>query len=120
MKNNEVLAPDESQARNKYSTMKVIIAGNSLLDRIHIKRLQVNDIPSVKLTKRGDNLRGSTARCINFVSKRNSERCRLAVGTNVSPDDLIDKLGNSLTELMQINICETHLSLQDSFKTRLP
>ena len=64
-KSNGILVPDESQARNKCSARKVVITGDSLLDRIHIKRMKVNDIPSVKLTKRGDNLRGSIARCIH-------------------------------------------------------
>ena len=110
-KSNESLAPDESQARNKCSTREVIIAGDSLLDRIHIKRMKVNDTPSVKLTERGDNLRCSVARCINFVGKHNSENFDvvLLAGTNdlsnlsVSPDDLIVKLDSSLTKLMQFD-----------------
>ena len=109
-KSNE-LVPDESQARIECSTRKVIIAGDSLLDRIHIKRTKVNNIPSVKLTKRGDNLRGSIARGLNFVSQYNSESFDvvLLAGTNdlsnrsVSPDDLIDKLHSSLNELMQFD-----------------
>ena len=60
-KSNEILVPNEFQACNKCSTRKVIIAGDSLLDRIHIKRMKVNDIPSAKLTKRDDNLWGSIA-----------------------------------------------------------
>ena len=68
--------------------------------------MKVNDIPSVKLTKRSDNPPGSMALCINFVSKRNSEifDVVLLAATNdlsnhsVSPDDLIGKLDSSLTE----------------------
>ena len=66
--------------------------------------MRANDIPSVKLTKRGDNLWGSIARCINFVSKHNSESFYviLLAGANdlsncsVSSDDLIGKLDSSL------------------------
>ena len=58
--------------------------GDSFLDRIHIERMKVNDIPSVKLTKRGYKLRDSIARCINFVSKHNSENFDVVMlaGTN--------------------------------------
>ena len=105
-KSYEILVPDESQARNKCSARKVLISGDSLLDRVHIKTMKVNDIPSVKLTKRSDNLRGSMAQCINFVSKHNSEifDVVLLAATNdlsnrsVSPDDLIGKWDSSLTE----------------------
>ena len=82
--------------------------------------MKVNDIPSAKLTKRGDNLRGPIARCINFVSKHNSENCDvvLLAGTNdlsnrnVSPDDLIGKPDSSLTELIQFD------NVRQSFSAR--
>ena len=37
---------------------KIVIAGDSLLHRINSRKMMVNKIPSVKLTKRGDNLSG--------------------------------------------------------------
>ena len=40
----------------KAPSRKVLIAGDSLLNRMHISKMKVSDIPSVKLTKRGDNL----------------------------------------------------------------
>ena len=38
---------------------KVLIAGDSLLNRMYISKMKVSDIPSVKLTKRGNNLSGT-------------------------------------------------------------
>ena len=51
----------------KAPSRKVLIAGDSLLSRMYISGMKVSDIPSVKLTKRGDNLSGTISRCINYA-----------------------------------------------------
>ena len=95
----------------KAPSRKVLIAGDSLLNRMYISKMKVSDIPSVKLTKRGDNLSGTISRCINYASKHNSETLNvvLLAGTNdlsnrsVSPEKLINTLDSSLKELKQFN-----------------
>ena len=95
----------------KVPSRKVLIAGDSLLNRMYISRMKVSDIPSVKLTKRGDNLSGTISRCINYASKHSSETLDvvLLAGTNdlsnrsVSPEKLINTLDSSLKELKQFN-----------------
>ena len=85
---------------------KVLIAGDSLLNRMYISKMKVSDIPSIKLTKRGDNLSG-----INYASKHSSETLDvvLLAGTNdlsirsVSPEKLINTLDSSLKDLKQFN-----------------
>ena len=46
----------------KAPSRKVLIAGDSVLNRMYISKMKVSDIPSVKLTKRGDNLSGTISR----------------------------------------------------------
>ena len=60
--------PDESQPRSQRKSRKILIAGDSLLHRIKQNKLKVGDIPSVKLTKKGDRLSGTIGRCRNFLS----------------------------------------------------
>ena len=79
----------------KAPSRKVLIAGDSLLNGMHISKMKVSDIPSVKLTKRGDNLSGTISRFINYASKHSSE--------SVSPEKLINTLDSSLKELKQFN-----------------
>ena len=57
----------------KAPSRKVLIAGDSLLNKMYISKMKVSDIPSVKLTKRGDNLSGTISRCINYAIKHSSE-----------------------------------------------
>ena len=95
----------------KAPSRKVLIAGDSLLNRMYISKMKVSDIPSVKLTKKGDNLSGTISRCINYASKHSSETFDvvLLAGTNdlsitsVSPEKLINTLDSSLKELKQFN-----------------
>ena len=78
---------------------------------MYISKMKVSDIPSVKLTKRGDNLSGTISRCINYASKHSSETLDVVLlsGTNdlsnrsVSPEKLINTLDSSLKELKQFN-----------------
>ena len=55
----------QNQHSNKH---KIVIAGDSLLHRMSSKRMNVKDIPTVKLTKPGYNLAGTVSRCINYIS----------------------------------------------------
>ena len=95
----------------KAPSRKVLIAGDSLLNRMYISKMKVSDIPSVKLTKRGDNLSGTISRCINYAGKHISETLDvvLLAGTNdlsnrsVSPEKLINTLDSSLKEFKQFN-----------------
>ena len=48
---------------------KIVIAGDSLLHQINSRKMMVNKIPSVKLTKRGDNLSGTVSRSTTYISK---------------------------------------------------
>ena len=95
----------------KAPSRKVLIAGDSLLNRMYISKMKVSDIPSVKLTKRGDTLSGTISRCINYASKHNSETLDvvLLAGTNdlsnrsVSSEKQINTHESSLKELKQFN-----------------
>ena len=93
----------------KAPSRKVLIAGDSLLNRMYISKMKVSDIPSIKLTKRGDNLSGTISQCINYDSKHSSETLDvvLLAGkndlSNVSPEKLINTFDSSLKELKQFN-----------------
>ena len=50
----------------------IIIAGASLLDRMQHTRMKVGNLSTVKLTKRGDTLKGTVERVQSFVRKHNS------------------------------------------------
>ena len=101
-------APDSVNANDvNEKPRKIVITGDSLLHRMNIHKMKVNNISTVKLTKKGDTINGSIARCMNFVGKHSDQLIDvvLLAGTNdltirgVSPDDLIDKLDKSLTDL---------------------
>ena len=82
-----------------------------MLHRIKPNRLKVSDIPSAKLTKKGDRPSGTIGRCRNFLSKHADEHIDLAIlaGTNnrgsrhVSPEELIKKLDESINELTEFH-----------------
>ena len=69
--------------------------------------MKVNGIPVVKLIKPGDCLGGALLRCTNYVAKHNNIPFDvvLLAGMNdlskreVKPEDLIENLDKSLTEL---------------------
>ena len=54
------------------TNLKIVIAGDSLLHRINSRKMMVNKIPSVKLTKRGDNLSGTVSRLTTYISKHSN------------------------------------------------
>ena len=73
--------------------------------------MKVANIPTVKLTKRGDSLAGTVSRSRNFISKHVKEQLDIVIlaGTNdltgrdVSPESLIEELDSSITELKQFS-----------------
>ena len=73
--------------------------------------MKVGDIPSVKLTKKGDGLSGTIGRCRNFIRKHADEHIALVLlaGTNdlashhVSSEDLITKVEESISELTELH-----------------
>ena len=101
----------ESQQQSQPKSRKILIAGDYLLHRIKPNKFKVGDIPSVKLTKKGDTLSGTIGRCGNFLSKHADERIDLVLlaGTNdlasrhVSPEDLMKKLDESINELTEFH-----------------
>ena len=90
---------------------KVIIAGDSLFHRVNCRKMKVANIPTLKLTKRGDSLAGTVSRSRNFISKHVKEHLDIVIlaGTNdltrrdVSPESLIEELDSSITELKQFS-----------------
>ena len=96
-------APDSDNANNvNEKSHKIVITGDSLLHRMNIHKMKVNNISAVKLTKKGDTISRSIARCMNFVRNQSDQLIDvvLLAGTNdlatrgVNYDDLIDKLDN--------------------------
>ena len=86
---------------------KIVIAGDSLLHRMNANKMSVNGIPCEKLTKKGDSLGGLVYRSKQSISKHGNEHIDLVLlaGTNnlsnrsVSPENLIDKLDECISEL---------------------
>ena len=116
-------APDGDNANNvNEKPRKIVITGDSLLHRMNIHKMKVNNISAVKLTKKGDTISGSFARCMNFVGKHSDQLIDvvLLAGTNdpatrgVNPDDLIDKLDKSLTDLKRFD------NVQHVFLCKIP
>ena len=61
-------AHDSDNASNvNEKPCKIVITGDSLLHRMNIHNMKVNNISTIKWTKKGDAISGSIARCINFV-----------------------------------------------------
>ena len=116
-------APDSVNANDvNGKPRKIVITGDSLLHRMNIHKMKVNNISTVKLTKKGDTINGSIARCMNFVGKHSDQLIDvvLLAGTNdlairgVNPDDLIDKLDKSLTDLKRFD------NVQHVFLCKIP
>ena len=84
--------------------------------------MKVVNIPTVKLTKRGDSLAGTVSRSSNFISKHVKEHLDIVIlaGTNdltrrdVSPESPIEELDSSITELKQF------LNLDNVFICKIP
>ena len=89
----------------------MVIAGDSLLHRINSRKMMVNKIPSVKLTKRGDNLSGTVSRLTTYISKHSNVHLDIVfmAGTNdlskrdVTPEVLIKELDDSITVIKRFS-----------------
>ena len=74
---------------------------------MNANKMSVNGVSCQKLTKKGDSLGGSVYRSKQYISKHGNEHIDLVLlaGTNdlsngsVSPEDLIDKLDEYISEL---------------------
>ena len=73
--------------------------------------MTVNKIPSVKLTKRGDNLSGTVSRLTTYISKHSNVHLDivLVASTNdlskrdVTPEDVIKELDDSITVIKRFS-----------------
>ena len=90
-----------------HSTEKIIFVGDSILHRMNHKKMKVGNVPSIKLTKPGDNLDGCVNRAGSFVSKNAGDSLHIVLlaATNdlsrrkTQPINLMDNLIESLDEL---------------------
>ena len=97
---------EDNDSRSTDNSRTIIIVGDSLLHRMKPRKRKVNGIPVVKLTKPDDCHSGASSRT-NYVAKHNNIPFDvvLSAGTNdlskreVKPEDLIENLDKSLTEL---------------------
>ena len=82
------------------NTHKVLIAGDSLLHRMNASKMKVCDIPSVRLTKKGDSLAGTLARVKDYITRHQNVKADLVLlaGTN--------DLSKEFSNLQQIFICK--------------
>ena len=93
------------------SNCKIVIAGNSLLHCLNSGKMKVNNIPSIRLTKRGDNLSGTVSHLSAYIGKHNNQQLDIVLlaGTNdlskhdVSPEDLMKERDDSITELKRFS-----------------
>ena len=93
------------------SNHKIVIPSDSLLHRLNSRKMKVNNIPSIRLTKRGDNLSGVVSRLSAYIGKHNNQRLDIVLlaGTNdlskrnVSPEDLMKELDDSITKLKRFS-----------------
>ena len=96
------LQPTEPEANS--NRIKVIFVGDSLLHRTNTKKMNVRNIPSVKLTKPGDTLEGSVCRARDYLSKHCDHVFDIVslAGTNdlckrkTSPKSLLEALDDSI------------------------
>ena len=93
------------------SNRKIVIAGDSLLHRLNSRKTKVNNILSIRLTKRGDNLSGTVSRLSAYIGKDNNQQLDIVLlaATNdlskrdVSSEDLMKELDDSITELKRFS-----------------
>ena len=93
---------DSDQPHRKY-----ILASDSLLHRTQQAKMKVNDIPCVKLSKRGDDLQGTFHRITQYVTKNSKSNFDVVVltGTDdlrknqVTPEILCDKTIEEINNL---------------------
>ena len=107
---NDALNSNCNDGRPK-TNREIAIAGDSLLHQINSRRMMVNKILSVKLTKRGDSLSGTVSRLTTFISKHSNVHLDiiLVAGMNdlskrdVTPEVLIKELYDSITVIKRFS-----------------
>ena len=112
---------DINQSIN-HSTEKIIFVRDSILHKMNPKKMKVGNVPSIKLTKPGDNLDGCVNRARSFVSKNAGDSLHIVLlaGTNdlsrckTQPINLMDNLIESLDEL------EKFTNVKGIFVCKLP
>ena len=95
--------------------MTLLFASDSLPNHMSIKRMNVGNYRSVKLTKPGDSLDGTVSRVRNHLSKHCNTKANvvLLVGTNdlsrrqTTPRKLLDELIDSINELKKFENIKT-------------
>ena len=115
-----LLQPTEPEANSNRN--QVTFVGDSLLQRMDTKKMNLWNIPCVKLTKPGDTLEGSVCRARDYLSKHCDHVFNnvLLAGTNVlrkrktSPKSLLEALDDSINELKNFS------NLLDVFVVKVP
>ena len=87
----------------------ILVAGDSLLHRLDVNKMWVEQIKAKKLTKPGDTLNGTFARIKDYASKHSDVQLQVVVlaGTNdlnrknVTQQSLIDQLVDHITVLKE-------------------
>ena len=107
----------DSQSRNNpvKRSDAILFASDSLLNRMSIKRMNVGNYRSVKLTKPGDGLDGTVNRIRNHLSKHCNTKANvlLLARTNdlsrrqATPHKLLDELIDSVNELQKFENIKT-------------
>ena len=104
--------PQSSQLQSKpEKSSKIVVAGDSLLHRMNANKMSVDNITSVKLTKKSDSLSGSISRSKNYISRQDNDHIDIVLlaGTNdlanrkTSPEELTEELDKQITELKGFN-----------------
>ena len=99
----------------------ILVAGDSLLHRLDVNKMCVEQIKAKKLTKPGDTLNGTFSRIKDYASKHNDVQLEVLVlactndlnRRNVTPQSLIDQLVDHISVLKEfcnvknIFVCET-------------
>ena len=106
----ELLQSSKMQSKPEKSR-KIVVAFDSLLHRMNANKMSVDNITSVKLTKKGDSLSCSINRSKNYISRHGNYHIDLVLlaGTNdlvnrkPSPEELIEELDKQITELKGFN-----------------
>ena len=107
----------DSQSRSNLVKQSdtILFAGDSLLNHMSIKRMNVGNYCSVKLTKPGDSLDGTVNRVRNHLSKHCNTKANIVLlaGTNdlsrrqTTPHELLDELIDSVNELQKFTNIKT-------------
>ena len=106
--------PTEPEANSNRT--KVILVGDSLLHRMNTKKMNVGNIPSIKLTKPGDTLEGSVCCARDYLSKHCDHVFNVLLARindlrkrKTSPKSLLEVLDDSIMNLKALVTCKTYL-----------